>query len=474
MKKLFTLFQILVIFLVAFTSNAQTNCNPAIITNVIHEGSGNRITWTMPTGGEEVTISQQSGYFYDACGAPENFGVYQRFIQEDLAAINGGKLTQIVFIPTYDVAFQTEPGHTYAIQIYQGGAWGTEDKRNPGTLISSQELNNNDLTFNQDNTITLETLVTIDASQELWIGYFCTNIDSIQGAPKFPVGADEGPRKEELGNILFNNNQWNTLYELSSFFNINFCIKGIVQTTDGTTVNLYFNGDKIKSNIEGSSFYHENPTGEEYCYKVEVNCKEGGVSSFSNEVCIIEAECHPATSLDVKYAADCSSTDLTWVAPENMSGTILYNIYRNDTLLISNHGATSYQTTNFNPNIVNIWSVKVVCPEGESDAMSVTKEDCVVGVKNNGQTTRVTIYPNPATKELYVQSSKFKVQSIEIFDIFGRKLYEHNNSYGLTVLRSYGLTTDGVVINVSHLSAGVYFVRLVDERGISVQKFVKE
>ena len=48
-----------------------------------------------------------------------------------------------------------------------------------------------------------------------------------------------------------------------------------------------------------------------------------------------------------------------------------------------------------------------------------------------------------------VQGSRFKVQSIEIYDIFGRKLYEYNNSYGLMVLRSYGLTTDGVVyINI--------------------------
>jgi len=29
------------------------------------------------------------------------------------------------------------------IQIYQGGFWGTEGERNPGTLTASQELDNN-------------------------------------------------------------------------------------------------------------------------------------------------------------------------------------------------------------------------------------------------------------------------------------------------------------------------------------------
>jgi hypothetical protein len=101
MKKLLASFQILIIFSVTFTSNAQTNCNPATITNVEHEGSGNRITWIMPTGEEEVTISQQSGNFYDSFGVPEDIGVYHRFTPEDLATINGGELTRVLFVPNY-------------------------------------------------------------------------------------------------------------------------------------------------------------------------------------------------------------------------------------------------------------------------------------------------------------------------------------------------------------------------------------
>jgi len=399
MKKLFTLFLIVLTYLVG---NAQTDCNPATITKVEHEGSGNRITWTMPAGGEEVTISQQNGNLYDECGAPEDMGVYHRFTPEDLAAINGGKLTQIVFIPAYDKAFQTEPGHTYTVQIYKGGKWGTVEERNPGALISSQELNNNNLLFHKENTINLEIPVTVDASKELWIGFFCTNIEAIQTQYKAVVGVDNGPCTEGVGNVVLYQNQWRTIYEVggSSWKNNNWCIKGKVQTVEGESVNIYFNNGKIESNITGTTFLHSNPTGEEHCYKVEVNCLKGGVSPKSNEICISESECHPATNLEVKYAADCNSADLTWAAPQNMLGTILYNIYRNDTLLISNHSTTSYQTTNFNPNIANIWSVKVVCPKGESEAVSVTKEVCIVGIKENGQVAKFTLYPNPAGNEL--------------------------------------------------------------------------
>jgi hypothetical protein len=122
MKNSITL--LLFLTIVTFTSNAQTDCYPATIINVEREGSGNRAVWTMPTGDEEVTISQQSGNFYYSTGVPEDFGIYHRFIPEDLATINGGKLTQVVFVPAYIKVFQTEPGHTYTLQIYKGGTWG--------------------------------------------------------------------------------------------------------------------------------------------------------------------------------------------------------------------------------------------------------------------------------------------------------------------------------------------------------------
>jgi len=34
------------------------------------------------------------------------------------------------------------------------------------------------------------------------------------------------------------------------------------------------------------TYFHDKPTGEEHCYRVGVNCLEGGVSLLSNEVCI--------------------------------------------------------------------------------------------------------------------------------------------------------------------------------------------
>ena len=53
MKNLIILFFLATIFMAIFTSNCQNvtqTCYPTTITKVEHEGAGNRITWTQPTG----------------------------------------------------------------------------------------------------------------------------------------------------------------------------------------------------------------------------------------------------------------------------------------------------------------------------------------------------------------------------------------------------------------------------------------
>jgi hypothetical protein len=366
MKKNFTLF--LFLMMGAFISNAQTNCDPVTITNVEHEGAGNRITWTPPTGIDEKTISQGGNYSNCMYIGEESGGVYHRFTPDQLFTINGGALTQVVFAPTHLLG--RIPGHTYTLKVYKGGVWGAAGSRDPGTPVVSQELNNDDLRFNEENTITLETPVTIDASQELWIGYYCTNIDSIT-IPKEPAGIDAGPAKDGFGNIFFHQNEWKTILEVSSTANFNFCIKGKVQTIDGATVNLFFNGEKIEEKIPGTTYLHAQPTGAEHCYKVQVNCAEGGNSPFSEEVCI------PGTG-------------------------------------IREHAA------NF------------------------------------------SIYPNPVKNLLTITRTAAANAQVEIYNVLGVRV---------KYLEINDMETN---INVSSLTSGIYLMRLMDEQGVSVQRFVKE
>jgi photosystem II stability/assembly factor-like uncharacterized protein len=81
------------------------------------------------------------------------------------------------------------------------------------------------------------------------------------------------------------------------------------------------------------------------------------------------------------------------------------------------------------------------------------------GINSSDMSSWTFIYPNPATREITVQSPEFKVQRIEIVNVLGKK-----------VLRSEHQNT----IDVSELSAGIYFVKVRGEKEERVAKFVKQ
>ncbi len=87
-------------------------------------------------------------------------------------------------------------------------------------------------------------------------------------------------------------------------------------------------------------------------------------------------------------------------------------------------------------------------------------------VKENTIENDVSVYPNPASYKLIVQSSKFNVERLEVYDVIGQLQilnFQHPTS-SIHILE----------INVSHLSQGIYFCKLITESGAIVKKFVKQ
>jgi len=92
----------------------------------------------------------------------------------------------------------------------------------------------------------------------------------------------------------------------------------------------------------------------------------------------------------------------------------------------------------------------------------------------------ITVYPNPTTSELRVQCSEFNVQYIAIFDVFGKQLQTPPTSpsspetkFPSNSLERWQMQADGVVINISHLPNGVYFLRITTDKGLVNKKVIK-
>jgi hypothetical protein len=82
---------------------------------------------------------------------------------------------------------------------------------------------------------------------------------------------------------------------------------------------------------------------------------------------------------------------------------------------------------------------------------------------NNVLQNRLSISPNPATSELIIDNAELKIERIEIYNVLGEKC--------LTPTLSKG---EGVHVDVSSLSSGIYFVKVNGERGEGIAKFVKQ
>jgi len=71
----------------------------------------------------------------------------------------------------------------------------------------------------------------------------------------------------------------------------------------------------------------------------------------------------------------------------------------------------------------------------------------------------IKIYPNPTTGELRIENGELRIKSVEIFDVYGRNLLLHTANL-----------TPHTVFDISHLPAGIYFVK-IQNKDNSIQTF---
>jgi len=102
----------------------------------------------------------------------------------------------------------------------------------------------------------------------------------------------------------------------------------------------------------------------------------------------------------------------------------------------------------------------------DSAEIMVKLYDCT-GIENYADALRLSIFPDPVSSRLFVQSSlTFDKSSVLIItDIMGRKVYN-------TLIGSRD--PNHIEIDVSSLAPAVYFLQLQTNQGVVVKKFVKE
>jgi len=105
------------------------------------------------------------------------------------------------------------------------------------------------------------------------------------------------------------------------------------------------------------------------------------------------------------------------------------------------------------------------------EMMRQLDDEMIVGVVERGSLLeKITITPNPTTGELTISPAgggkgveQLTINNVEVFDIYGKchlSLVTRHESH--------------ITLNISYLSAGLYFVKISTEEGMVIKKIVKQ
>jgi hypothetical protein len=77
---------------------------------------------------------------------------------------------------------------------------------------------------------------------------------------------------------------------------------------------------------------------------------------------------------------------------------------------------------------------------------------------------KIVIYPNPSNGIFTILSSDVALDEVEVFDVTGKTIYKNKNLQ---------TNNTGATLNLSHVSSGIYFVRITSENQSTVKRIIK-
>jgi len=237
------------------------------------------------------------------------------------------------------------------------------------------------------------------------------------------------------------------------------------ESSDISGYHVYRNNSRITSVLLTDTLYlDENLLNGNYEYYVRSYYKIGCVSDSSNhvsEIVNVKEDCELVNDLISEKIND-NNILLSWSEPESDLQIEGYRIYRNNTILTNEFVlALTYLDENLPNGTYNYYVITHYTNSCISDSSNHVIETIELGI--NEFFDEITVYPNPTTGTLQVTSDELQVTSVEIFDVYGRKLI----NFQFSILNSQ------LKIDISHLQAGIYFAKITTERGITISKIAK-
>ena len=98
-------------------------------------------------------------------------------------------------------------------------------------------------------------------------------------------------------------------------------------------------------------------------------------------------------------------------------------------------------------------------PDWVKDDSAVYSEDCTLSIDETENEFQLTLFPNPATNTLFIDSQLQRKTTFSILDVQGRV--------------TQNITASNTV-DVSALNSGIYFLKISSEEQVVIKKFIKK
>lgn len=288
MKKYLLTLLALVMF-IPLTLFAQNNCTaPTNLTAQLHAPGWNNVqlNWNPVVNSTAQDLMWCTRTYSTRIGgnAALDFMGVIRFEPSDMTGIANTVLQSVSFVPG-----ESQSVCTYYIEVWQGGSYdATTTTFDPGTLLLEQQITT-PLVVEAINTVNLTTPLTVDVTQELWIGIRCNTTAG------YPLGASANPTAVNKGELIVLGNEWETLTTalespddynwliIGTFVDANTVLSGYNVSRDNTLLNA--------TPLSGTSFLDSVANGT-YNYEVTAVYANGCVSDpISTTVTMADNPC---------------------------------------------------------------------------------------------------------------------------------------------------------------------------------------
>lgn len=252
-------------------------------------------------------------------------------------------------------------------------------------------------------------------------------------------------------------------------------------SSNATNYDIYRNGTLYASNISGTQYLNTYITnGATYTYSVKARNSTGTTSNTNGTIATTAINCPPGVftlTATPTCNASVSTINLTWTAAANATS---YDIYRNGNLYASNITATSFSNTYLiTAGTTYSYYIKAKNSIGTinntNGTQSVTAVNCAAKVVQENETVEeanctpeILIYPNPANDIIWlnVKNSKNKPVNYLIYDSNGKLVINAEIKPSGDVANEQ--------INLAHLPAGIYFIRILIDNDAVVKRIIKQ